>query len=526
MSTTHLTTPGEELVPPGAPHRGNEDRKLLEMLWGDWRVGFAIAVAVPAVFALISAWLAPRGPLTTSQALGSMVIALAVGLVAGMVTASRWSLLIAPVVFTIVFEIARVGTVGLTVDGIQLGSFYGITAFVLGRVVPGVLVLIPMILGARYGVVLAGRLGHEAAPSMGIGGWIITGLASVLLVAIGYFLVIPATTAAIPGADGEPLPGSVAELAAVTIGGGEQVMMIRGRSIDNPVLLYLAGIPGGTDLGAMRSDTTLEQDFVVATWDRRGSGKSYPALDPTDTFTLDQEVADTIEVTNYLRDRFDEDKIYLVGQSGGTTIGGLAVQQRPELFHAMVGVGQMVSQRETDVMFWEDTLAWAEETGQSDLAETLRDYGPPPYEDIRRYEAAVFGHEHDWNPYPEFDAGNEMPAILFVPEYAWMDRINAFRGVLDVFVVQYPQLQDLDFRRDLTSLEVPFYMVLGEHEARGRAVPANEWFQMLDAPVKERVIVPGSGHRPNFDQPGMFAELMAQVLDQTSSAPIAEAGSE
>jgi len=527
MSTTHLKKHSEELAPPAAGHRRNKkERAVFEMLWADWRVGFAIAVAIPAVFALVSAWLVPRDPLTTSQALGSMAIALAVGLVAGTVTASRWSLLMAPVVFTIVFEIARVGTVGLTVDGIQLGSFYGITAFVLGRVVPGVLVLIPMILGARYGVALAGRLGHEAAPSMGIGGWIITGLTSVLLATIAYFIAIPATTAPIPGADGEPLPGSVAELATVTIGGQEQVMMIRGRSIDNPVLLYLAGIPAGTDLGAMRSDTTLEQDFVVVTWDRRGSGKSYPALDPTDTFTLDQEVADTIEVTNYLRGRFDEDKIYLVGQSGGTTIGGLAVQQRPELYHAMVGVGQMVSQRETDIMFWEDTLTWAEETDQSDLAETLRNYGPPPYEDIRRYEAAVFGHEHDWNPYPEFDSGNEMPAILFVPEYAWMDRINAFRGVLDVFVVQYPQLQNLDFRRDLPSLEVPFYMVQGEHEARGRATLADEWFQMLDAPVKERVIVPGSGHRPNFDQPAMFAEVMTHVLDQTSSAPIAELGSE
>ncbi len=156
--------------------------------------------------------------------------------------------------------------------------------------------------------------------------------------------------------------------------------------------------------------------------------------------------------------------------------------------------------------------------GQSGLAETLRDYGPPPYEDIRRYEAAVFGHEHDWNPYPEFDSNNEMPAILFVPEYTWMDRINAFRGMLDVFVVQYPQLQDLDFRQDVTRLEVPFYMVQGEHDARGRAVLADEWFAMLDAPSKEAFIFEGSGHRPNFDRPAEFAEVMSQVLEQSSPA--------
>ncbi len=143
--------------------------------------------------------------------------------------------------------------------------------------------------------------------------------------------------------DGQTLPGSVAELTAVPIGDHDQAMLIRGRSARNPVLLYLAGGPGGTDLGAMRADVSLEQDFVVVTWDQRGTGKSYAALDPAGTFTVDQMVADTIEVTNYLRARFGQDRIYLVGNSWGTILGVLAVQQHPELYHAYVGTGQMVS---------------------------------------------------------------------------------------------------------------------------------------------------------------------------------------
>lgn len=41
------------------------------------------------------------------------------------------------------------------------------------------------------------------------------------------------------------------------------------------------------------------------------------ALDPADTFTIDQAVADAVEVTNYLRERFGHDRIYLVGNSWG-----------------------------------------------------------------------------------------------------------------------------------------------------------------------------------------------------------------
>jgi pimeloyl-ACP methyl ester carboxylesterase len=486
-------------------------------LWSDWRIGLVAAIALAAGFGLMSGWLTPRGPITTFEALISIGAALTVGIGAGLVLGNRWSILVTPVVFAVVFELARLGVEGPTVDAINLSGMYGIFALVLGRGVHGLLVLAPLALGAVYGVWLAGRLGNQASVTMGRLGWTLTGVVTLAIAAMAFFIAIPASTAPIIGADGEPLAGSVAELTTVTIGGHDQTMMIRGRSVDNPVLLYLTGGPGGTDIGAIRAEVTLEQDFTVVAWDQRGAGKSYAALDPTNTFTTNQLVSDTVEVTNYLRDRFDQEKIYLVGQSWGSTLGVLAAQEQPELYHAFVGVGQMVSQRETDIMFWEDTLAWAEETGNTGLAETLRRNGPPPYENLIHYDGFI-ASEHDWNPYPEFDSNNEMPAILFVPEYTWMDRINAFKGFLDTAGTLYPQLQGIDFRQDIGSLDVPFYMVLGEHEARGRAVLATEWFDMLEAPSKEAFIFEGAGHRAHFDHPGEFAVVMSHVLEQSSAS--------
>jgi pimeloyl-ACP methyl ester carboxylesterase len=492
-------------------------RAVLDLLWSDWRAGLLAAVALAAGLGLISAWLTPRGPITTVEALISMGAALVIGLGAGLVMRNRWSILVTPVVFVAVFELARLGVEGPTVDAINLSGMYGIFALVLGRGVHGLLVLAPLTLGSVYGLWLARRLGNTTSVTMGGLGWTLTGVVTLAIATMAFFIALPASTAPIVGADGEPLAGSVAELTAVTIGGHDQTLMIRGRSIDNPVLLYLTGGPGGTDMGAMRRDVTLEQDFTVVAWDQRGAGKSYGALDPTDTFTTNQLVDDTVEVTGYLRDRFDQEKIYLVGQSWGSTLGVLAAQQHPELYHAFIGVGQMVSQRETDIMFWADTLAWAEETGNTGLVETLRSNGPPPFENLMHYDPFI-AREHDWNPYPEFDSNNEMPAILFVPEYSWMDRINAFKGFLDTAGTLYPQLQEIDFRQDVTALNVPFYMVLGEHEARGRAVLAEEWFNMLDAPSKEAFIFEGSGHRAHFDRPGDFATVMGHVLEQTSPA--------
>lgn len=55
-----------------------------------------------------------------------MAVALAVGLGAGLITDSRWSLLATPAVFAVVFEVARMGTVGPTVDSIDLSGFFGV----------------------------------------------------------------------------------------------------------------------------------------------------------------------------------------------------------------------------------------------------------------------------------------------------------------------------------------------------------------------------------------------------------------
>lgn len=487
---------------------------VLKFFWSDWRIGFAVAAGLAAGAGLLSAWLTPRGPVTTSQALFTMAAALIIGLVAGLVAGNRWSSLVVPAVFIIVFELARLGVEGPTVDGIHLGSTYGIIAFVLGRLFHGLLVLAPMILGTIYGASLAAYLGKTPSAAVGIAGWIGAGLGSLVMIVLVIYLARPATTPQIIGADGLPLPDSVAELITVPVGGRDQALMIRGRNAHNPVLLYLAGGPGGTDLGAMRADVTLEQEFVVATWEQRGAGKSYAALDPVETMTLEQMMADTVEVTNYLRERFDQEKIYLVGNSWGTTLGVLVAQQHPELFHAYVGTGQMVSQRETDILFYEDTLAWAEKNGRDALVRQLHQNGPPPYQDVRDYEPAI-SHEHDWNPYPYLDVSKEMPSNLFVPENSLMDRINGLRAFLDTFSVLYPRLQHIDFRHDVLTLEVPVYIVTGKYEARGRAVLSEEWFDMLQAPSKEMIILDRSGHRPLFEEPAAFAALMNEIRHDT-----------
>jgi hypothetical protein len=86
--------------------------------------------------------------MTTAQALIAMLFSLLVGGVAGLLMRSRWAMLLGPAVFTVVFELVRVGTDGPTVDPINWSNIYGVLAFVVGRGLTGLLTVLPMVIGA------------------------------------------------------------------------------------------------------------------------------------------------------------------------------------------------------------------------------------------------------------------------------------------------------------------------------------------------------------------------------------------
>lgn len=464
----------------------------------------------------------PRGPVTSLHIVLSIAGGFVVGGVAGYLLRSRWAIAVAPAAFAVGTEIARIAATGPTVDFPDFSTMFGVLVFVLGRGMQAVVQLLPMMLAAAVGAGIARRADVRASAPTGwhrTALWARRGLTAVgitAVVLIGVLLIRPGGTDSITDANGDPVPGSIAELAEVTLGGQQQAVLIRGRSTAKPVLLYLAGGPGQSDLGYTRSYMTeLEDDFVFAVWDQRGTGKSYPALDPAETLTLDQAVKDTIELTGYLADRFGQQKIYLMGSSWGTTLGVLAVQQRPDLFHAWIGTGQMASQLASDTIIYQQVLAYADQTGDQALAERMLDYGPPPYRDMYAY-AFVINYYDKIGPYPKTDYFQTQgpPGIdgTGATEYSLLDKINKEKAIIDTAAVLYPQLQDVDFRDRVGQLDVPVYLIEGAHELSARSGPTREWFDALRAPTKEWITFENSGHIPQFEEFPLFRAVLQQIV--------------
>ena len=178
--------------------------------------------------------------MTTVEALGWLIGSLLVGLVVGFSSGSRWSMAIAPAASIVGFELARVGAVGPTVDAVQLGSTYGTIALVVGRGLTLPPTLPATVLGGLLGVQLAAWRHRPGTRPLRVVGWASVGLLTVAVVGLGAAFARPASTPAIVGADGLPVPGSVAELTSISLG-GTAALLIRGRSTDAPVFLHLAG---------------------------------------------------------------------------------------------------------------------------------------------------------------------------------------------------------------------------------------------------------------------------------------------
>ena len=334
----------------------------------------------------------------------------------------------------------------------------------------------------------------------------------------GYILFsqFAASTPPIKDENGRVIEGSIAELKQVNLNGRKEWISIRGENSDNPVLLFLAGGPGGTQMSAVRLELSqLEKHFVVVVWDQPGSGKSYSAGGKN--LTVDTYIEDGLALTEYLRQRFGQEKIYLVGESWGSALGMFLASESPGSYYAMIGTGQMVDFVETENMDYDKAIEIAEGKGDTEKIEKLRKNGRPPY-----YGSDVTWKSNEYLNYlyiymarnPEIhNSGLNTFDYIFTSEYGLMDKINYLRGIVSTFNHVYPQLYGTDLRKDYSRLEVPVYFFLGRHDINAPTSLTEDYYTVLEAPHKEIIWFEHSGHSPWISESDKFVSELLSIVE-------------
>ena len=294
--------------------------------------------------------------------------------------------------------------------------------------------------------------------------------------------------------NGRPLAGSISEKVFVNINGVEQGMFIKSRDPAHPVLLYLHGGLPDTFL-TQKYPTGLEDYFTVVWWEQRGSGISYSADIPLETMTLEQMISDTLEVTNYLRQRFGQEKIYLMGHSGGTFLGIQAAARAPELYYAYIGVAQMSNQLKSERLAYEYMLQQFQKNGNEKMVRkleaapvTMTGGIPDAYLAVRdeAMHSLGIGTTHDMH---SVLSGIFLPSLTF-RGYTLMEKINLWRGKSQSGVSPlWDEIIATDLTNTVPELDLPVYFFEGIYDYTCSYTEAKSYFVKFKGAIKRILYV-------------------------------------
>jgi len=326
--------------------------------------------------------------------------------------------------------------------------------------------------------------------------------------------MIRAKTPSFKDSKGQIIQNSIAVLEKIKIGGIDQCILTRGRNKHNPILLFLHGGPGTAQIGfAPKFQKKLEDHFVVVNWDQRGAGKSYSTNIPIESMNINQFVSDANEIIGVLLERFNQEKLVLVGHSWGSIIGTLIAKKYPEKIHAYIGVGQVVNMKKNEEISYRFTLDKANVKDNLKAKKELTNIGFPPYQNkkdtfVQRKWVNKFG-----GSVYEGTGFQMVFKAISIREYSFMDWVRFMKNGEGFSVNNlWDELMEVNLLNQAKEFDVPIYFCVGRFDYQTPYELVEQYYHQLKAPNKKLIWFEKSAHAPNFEEPDKFMEVCISAI--------------
>lgn len=320
-------------------------------------------------------------------------------------------------------------------------------------------------------------------------------------------LLIPTWT---PDIEGE---NSISELEKVEINGTKIEVMIRGKDKDNPVIIFVHGGPCCSEIPYVRKyQSELENNFTIIHYDQRGSGKSYVFGEDYSDVTAAVHTSDLIKLTEFIEAYLNQEQVILVGHSYGTYIATMAAAQRPELYEAYVGIGQMSDTVESELDGLEKCIAEAEKAGIKDDVSYLKSLelsvekgeSITPRKYVRRYGFAARKID---------DNADYLKGFLFGTEYNLMDAVRFYTASVKYQDALIAEALNNPITDIVTEINIPVYFVMGKYDGMTSPEAAEDYLNCLTGKGDKRfVLFEESAHYPQFEESENFYQWMYNNL--------------
>ena len=308
-------------------------------------------------------------------------------------------------------------------------------------------------------------------------------------------------------------PAGIDEASYVPIGGIEQWVTIRGQDRANPVILFVHGGPGDvTNPWTFAIFAPWEEGFTVVQWDQRGAGRTLAKSGPdvASTLTIDRMAQDGIELAEYLRGHLGKSKIILVAHSFGSILAIRMARQRPDLFHAYVGTGQVADETRNYAVAYDALVRKAQALGNTRAVAELQRVGPPPYASGEGY-----GVQRKWaNVFEGADQflNSTIGLTLVAPGGSVQDFNRSVDGQILSGEQLVPQAKSARPEDLGLAFAIPVFFFQGAEDFTTPTALARQYLEMIRAPRKAFVTIEGGGHFAVFMRSDRFlAELVQRV---------------
>ena len=350
--------------------------------------------------------------------------------------------------------------------------------------------------------------------------YIIGGISvTVLGLLVALWIISPGKPEPIYGPDGTPLEGSISVIEKITLGGLDQYLIIRGADSTKPVILFLHGGPGSPEAAFMKHfNTDIEKDFVMVYWEQRGAGKSFSRDIPVESMNIEQFISDTRELSEYLTQRFKQDRIYIMGHSWGSLLGIMTAYQHPELYLAYFGIGQVAHQFRGEQISFEWAKKQACKNNYKKAAETLAGLSFPDLNATGKEwidymtEQRIYVNKFGGGTTRDITGMWPLIRIVFkTREYTIGDKLNFMNGSMFSLEHMWNEVIHTNLFDEIGSMQVPVYFFHGKYDFTTPHSVAKDFYDQLKAPEKGFFTFKNSAHSPVMEEVEKFNSIVKEI---------------